>query len=161
MKKLIALLLVAVLFCLPGCDVVGDIAGNVAEAAGEELKKQVQAALQEHKVEVVELKTAVGKLNSETDSKLQFFCAVLLTTNSQQSLNACVATLESLFPEAGSMVQTESKVTHPHLVNKSITYNFTGFSDEQVYYTVYAYVPDISIQLPDLEGMIPSSGPQS
>jgi hypothetical protein len=161
MKKIVALLLATVLFCLTGCQVVGDIAGNVAEAASEELKKQVQQALQEHKVEVVELKTAVGKLNDESDAKLQFFCAVLLKTNSQDSLNACVGTLGSLFPESGSVVQTQSKVESDHLVHKGITYDFTGFSEDQVYYTVYAYVPDISIKLPDLESMIPSSGPQS
>ena len=160
MKRMIALLLTVLVLCLPGCAVVGDIAGNVAEAAGEELKNQIRKTLQEYKVEVVEMKTAMGKLNEETDSKLQFFCAVLITASSEQAVNACTATLQSVFPEAGVMVQTQSKVEHVHLVNKGITYDFAGFSDGKVYYTVYAYVPDISIKLPDLESMIPSTGPQ-
>ena len=164
MKKILALLLAAMLLCLSGCsgfgDIVGNIAGNVAQAAEEELKNQIRQTLQEYKIEVVEMKTAVGKLNSETDSKLQFFCAVLITASSDQGLNACVSALQAVFPEAGSMKQTQSKVEHSHLANKGITYDFTGFSDGKAYYTVYAYVPDISIKLPDLESMIPSTGPQ-
>ena len=73
--RLAALLLaVALLFTITGCsDVVGEIAGNVADAAVKELEKQVKATLEEYKVEVVEIKSAVGKLSNVSDSELQFF----------------------------------------------------------------------------------------
>ena len=156
MKKLCAAVLAAAMLCLCGCGVVGDIAGNVANAAVEELEKQVKQTLQTYKVDVVEVKAAMGNLNTENDSAKQLFCAVLLKTDSESTLQSCVSALDKIFAEAGSMVQTGSRVEHPYLVHKQIEYKFTAFDDGQTYYTVYAYAPDVSLKLPDLSGMIPT-----
>ena len=156
MKKLCAAVLAAVMLCLCGCSVVGDIAGNVANAAVEELEKQVRQTLQTYKVDVVEVKAAMGNLNSENSSARQLFCAVLLKTDSETSLQTCVSALDKVFAEAGSMTQTGNRVEHPYLVHKQIEYKYTGFADGQTYYTVYGYAPDVSLKLPDLSGMIPT-----
>ena len=63
MKKILAFVLTAMLTLglFAGCDAVGEIAGNVADAAKAELEKQIQTTLEKHKVNVIELGTAVGK----------------------------------------------------------------------------------------------------
>ena len=75
-RKYISLILAAILLLtsLTGCEVVSEIAGNVADAAMEELEAQVKETLETYKVEVVEIKTAVGKLNGSSGD-IQFFCA--------------------------------------------------------------------------------------
>ena len=74
MRKILAMLLTAcMLLGVTGCAVVGDIAGNVADAAVKELENQLKATLAKHKVEVVEVKTAFGHLNGEDEKNLQFF----------------------------------------------------------------------------------------
>ena len=156
MKKLLSFLLTAAILCLSGCGVVGEIAGNVASAAAEELENQVKQVMQTYKVDVVEVKTALGNLNSNQDNARQLFCAVLLTTDSEASVQACVSALDAIFEEAGSMTQTGSHVEHKYLVHKQIDYKFTDFTEGKTYYTVYAYASDVSLKLPDLSGMIPT-----
>ena len=61
--RIMALVLTFVLvFSLCGCgEVVSDIAGNVADAAAKELEAQIKKTVEEYKVEVVEIKSAIGK----------------------------------------------------------------------------------------------------
>ena len=76
-------LLLTLLLALTGCsDVVNEIAGNVADAAVKELEAQIKSALETYSVEVVEIKSALGKLNNDAPSDLQFYCGVLVRSNS-------------------------------------------------------------------------------
>ena len=140
MKRIVALILSAILALgsFAGCAMVGDIAGNVADAAAKELENQLKATLEKHKVEVVEVKTAFGKLNGDDDKTIQFFAAALIKCDSDTAAQNTATALDALFEEAGSMTQTESAVTHEALVHKTITYNHTDFSAGN-YYTVYVY----------------------
>lgn len=139
MKRILSMLLCAVLLLsLMGCAAVGDIAGNVADAAAKELENQLKATLEKHKVEVVEVKTAFGKLNGDDDKAIQFFAAALIKCDSDTAAETVATALDALFEEAGSMAQTESTVTHEALVHKTITYGHTDFSAGN-YYTVYVY----------------------
>ena len=140
MRKIIALFLAAVLLCgtVSGCAVVGDIAGNVADAAAKELEIQLKATLQKYKVEVVEVKTAFGHLNGEDEKALQFFCAALIKTESETAAQTCATALDAVFEEAGSMVQAGSQFTHSALVYKTIQFDHADFSGGN-YYTVYVY----------------------
>ena len=150
--KIIAAVLIASLLCgLCGCSTVAEIAGNVMAAASAELENQVKAALQEHKVEVIEVKTALGNLNSEDEKALQFFCAALITSESDSAANTCADALGKVFEESGAMVQTGSKVESQYLVHKEVVYDFTEFEDGKTYYTVYVYTSDISFQLPEFD----------
>lgn len=152
MKKLFAVILV--LLCLSGCGVVGDIAGNVANAAVTELEKQVKQTIQSYKLEALDVKITLGNLNSENEKAKQLFCAVLVTTQSESSLQTCVKALDAVFEEAGYQIQTGRDVTHPHLVNKQLQYKEVTMDPDKTYYTVYGYSSDVSIKLPDLSGMI-------
>ena len=152
MKKWIAILLA--LLCLSGCSVVGDIAGNVANAALEELEKQVTQTIQSYKLEVLDVKATVGNLNSENANAKQLFCAVLVTAENEASIQACVKALDAVFEQAGYQTQTGLEITHPNLVNKQLTYKEVTLEDGKTYYTVYGYASDVSIKLPDLSGMI-------
>lgn len=145
------LLVLGLLLGLCGCSTVSEIAGNVMAAATAELENQVKAALQEHKVEVIELETAIGNLNGDDEKALQFFCAALITTESETAAQTCADALGKLFEKSGAMVQTGSKVESQYLVHKELVYDFTEFADGKVYYTVYVYSSDISIQLPEIE----------
>ncbi len=140
MRKWIALLLAAVLLCgtFSGCSTVGDIAGNVADAAAKELESQLKTTLEKYKVQVVEVKTAFGKLNGDNDKATQFFCAALIKSESDTAAQTCATALDAIFETAGSMEQTGSRVAHFALVHKSIQYDHTDFSDGN-YYTVYVY----------------------
>jgi len=140
MRKMIALLLAAVMLCgtVSGCAVVGDIAGNVADAAVKELENQLKATLEKHKVEVVEVKTAFGHLNGEDEKALQFFCAALIKCESDTAAQTCATALDVVFEEAGCMVQTGSQFTHSALVHKTIQFDHADFNGGN-YYTVYVY----------------------
>ena len=150
MKKLIAICLAALLMMslFAGCDAVGEIAGNVAEAAKTELENQVKAALEKNKVNVIELGTAVGKLNDD-GGKLQFFCAALVQSETDTVAKAAADAMSSLFEKSGVEVQTGSKVESEYLVHKDITFKFTDFEEGKTYYIIYVYSSDISIQLPE------------
>ena len=140
MRKMIALFLAAVLLfgTVSGCAVVGDIAGNVADAAVKELENQLKATLEKHKVEVVEVKTAFGQLNGDDEKALQFFCAALIKCESDTAAQTCATALDAVFEEAGSMAQTGSQFTHSALVHKTIQFDHADFSGGN-YYTIYVY----------------------
>ena len=139
-RKLLCLLLALAMLLgtLTGCGAVGEIAGNVADAARSELEKQVQTMLAEYKVDVVELKTTAGKLN-DGEGTFQFFCAVLVRAENDAIPQSCAAALDKTFQDAGVMPQTGSAIESPYLVKKSLSYKFTGFDDGSTYYTIYVY----------------------
>ena len=122
-RKCISLLLITFLLLtlLGGCgEAVSNIAGNVADAALKELEEQVKSTLQTHKVDVIELKTVVGKLN-DSDSTAQIFCAALVRSDSSALPQTCADSLNKIFKDAGLVAQTGSKVESDYLVHKSIT----------------------------------------
>lgn len=139
-KKLLCLMLALVMLLgiFTGCEAVGEIAGNVADAAKAELEKQVQIVLEEYKVDMVELKTTAGKLN-DGEGAFQFFCAVLVRSDNDALPRACAQALAKPFQDAGVLVQTDSKIESPYLVKKDLSYKFTGFDDGSTYYTIYVY----------------------
>ena len=143
------LMLVMVLSCFTGCsETVGEIAGNVADAAMEELEKQVKSALEKNKVDVIEMKTVFGKLNDE-GSKHQFFCAALIRSDATELPEAAAEAVRNLVTEAGLLEQTGSMLESPHLVHKTIEFKHTDFSEGN-YYVIYAYHEDLSASMPTL-----------
>lgn len=140
MKRFLSLVLVVALLLpgLVGCgDTVGEIAGNVADAAKAELEKQVQQLLDEYKVDVIEVKTAVGELNGS--GKLQFFCGVLVTSNSTTLPQSCADALGKLFEDTGVVPQNGSKIDSDYLQHKDLSFQFSAFDDGRDYYLIYAY----------------------
>lgn len=140
MKRILTFILAIVLICtvFTGCNKVNEIADSAVQAAKAELEKQIQDKIREHKVELIELKTAVGNLNSDNKLAVQFFAAVLIYTESETAPGTCADALSGVLGEAGYMVQTESKVTHEKLVHKSLAYDHADFSAGN-YYTIYIY----------------------
>lgn len=138
-RKVVSLVLAALLLCgiFAGCNAVNEIADSVVNAAKAELENQIKGKLEEYKVDAVELKTAFGKLNDE-GGKYQFFCAVLVKSDSEALPKAAADALVKLFPSAGLVSQNGSKVENAHLVHKDITYNHSDFSSGN-YYTIYVY----------------------
>ena len=155
-RKLFCLFLcvILVLCCFAGCgETVGEIAGNVAEAAMKELEAQVKATLEEYKVEVIEVKSAVGKLNDNSDSKVQFYCAALVRANSDVIPKSIAVSLGSIFEEAGCHRWLKSEVDSNHLVHKDITFKHSDFSTGD-YYLIYVY----NDKLPSLKPSEPTGG---
>ncbi len=146
----VLILALAMALCMfSGCsDTVGEIAGNVADAAMKELEKQVKAALEKNKVDVIEMKTVVGKLNDD-GSENQFFCAALIRSNATELPRAAADALGKLVTEAGVYSQTGSKVTSDLLVHKQIEFKHSDFSSGN-YYVIYAYHADLSANMPTL-----------
>ena len=148
MKRIIALLSAAVL-CLglfAGCgETTGKIASSVAEAARKELEVQVKAALEENKLEVIEIKTAFGKLNDTADS--QYFIAALVRTEKTDIIKASLKGLDMVFTETGCIPETDSRIDSGLLVHKDLSYTRTDFTDG-TYFTVYAYYDDITKFIP-------------
>lgn len=148
-RSLFALLLIAVIvFSIRGCGKLGQIFGKVTNAAVKELKNQVQELLEDKQLDVVEIKTAYGKLNDE-GSKYQFFIAALVRADSDSAPQAAANTIGKLFSDAGLTVQSESTLDSPYLIHKSITFKHSDFSEGD-YYVIWAYAADLSIDLPDL-----------
>lgn len=157
-------LIAALLLSLCGCNgVVGEIAGNVADAALKELELQIKETLQEYKVEIVEIKSAVGKLNDESDSTLQFFCGVLVRSNSDALPNSGADALGKLFERSGIQSQSGSKVESELLQNKSISFKHTDYSAGN-YYLIWVYTSSLTRKLSELElptlpeGWLPQDG---
>ena len=143
------LALVMALRLFTGCGgTVGEIAGNVADAAMEELEKQVKATLEKNKVDVIEMKTVFGKLN-DTGSKSQFFCAALIRANSTDIPKAAADAIGKLVTEAGLLEQTGSRVESDLLIHKQIEFKHTDFSGGN-YYVIYAYHKDLTANMPTL-----------
>ena len=149
-RKVVSLVLAAFMLCgiFAGCNAVGEIAGNVADAAMKELENQVKATLEKNKVNVVELKTAIGKLNDD-GSEMQFFCAALVKSDTDTVINGAAEAMGAVFEKSGVLVQTGSKVESEYLVHKDITFKHSDFSDG-TYYVIYVYISDMSIKLPEL-----------
>ena len=149
-RKVVSLVLAVLMLCgiFAGCNAVGEIAGNVADAAMKELENQVKATLEKNKVNVVELKTAIGKLNDD-GSEMQFFCAALVKSDTDTVVNGAAEAMGAVFEKSGVLVQTGSKVESEYLVHKDITFKHSDFSDG-TYYVIYVYISDMSIKLPEL-----------
>lgn len=148
-RSLFALLLIAVIvFSIRGCGKLGQIFGKVTGAAVKELKNQVQELLEDKQLDVVEVKTAYGKLNDD-GSKYQFFIAALVRAESDSVPQSTANTIGKLFSDAGFAVQSESALNHEYLLHKGITFKHTDFSAGD-YYVIWAYAADLSIDLPDL-----------
>lgn len=148
MRKLISLiLLMALTACLlAGCgETTGKIAASVAEAAREELEVQVKAVLEEHKLEVIEIKTAFGKLNDTADN--QYFIAALVRTENTDIIEASLSGLNKVFTDTGCLPESDSTIDSEHLVHKDLSYSRTDFSDG-TYYTVYGYLDDLTKFIP-------------
>ena len=145
----VLLLVFVLLFSLCGCgDVVGEIAGNVADAAAEELEFQIKKTVEEYKVDVVEIKSAIGKLNNGTDSSQQFFFGVLVRSNSDVLPQSIASAFGKVFDEAGCHRWTKSEIDNDHLVNKKISFKHTDFSTGD-YYLIWGYTPSLTGKLTD------------
>ena len=148
MRKFLSLFLILALCAslLAGCgETTNKIASSVAQAAREELEVQVKAALEEHKLEVIEIKTAFGKLNDTAEN--QYFIAALVRTEKTDLIEASLAGLNMVFTDTGCIPETDSKIDSDYLVHKTLNYSRTDFSDG-TYYTVYAYYDDLAKFIP-------------
>ena len=155
-KKFMALILaLAMTVILAGCGgVAGEIAGNVAEAAKKELENQIKQTFETYKIEILDMKTAVGKLNGESGD-IQFFCTVLVQSDSPAVPQSAADTLSKLFHDAGISVQTSPKVENAYLQHKELTFKFDSFGDGKTYYAVWFYTDKLP-SLEDLKALKPS-----
>jgi len=149
-KKFISFVLVLGLLCgLAGCsEVAGEIAGNVAEAAKKELENQIKTTFEKYQTEILDMKSAVGKLNG-SEGDLQFFCAVLVSSDSDTIPQSAANTLSKLFHDAGIQVQTGAEIESPYLEHKDLTFKYDSFGDGKTYYAVWFYTD----KLPSLEDL--------
>lgn len=154
-KKFAALLCALVLiFACSGCsEVAGDIAGNVAEAAKAELEKQVKATFEKYKIEILDMKTTVGKLNGESGD-LQFFCAVLVQSDSDAVPQSVANALGKLFHDAGITAQSGTEVENTYLEHKELTYKSGIMEEGKTYYTVWCYTDRLP-GLEDIKNLVP------
>ena len=153
-KIILIIIILAVIGTVTGivsCDKVKKISDSVLSAAKTELEKQIRETMAENKVDIVETKTVFGKLNDA--GEYQFFCALLIQTNSEEAAAKCANTASGLFGEASYMAQTDSSVEHEYLTHKTVTYDHTDFSGGN-YYTVYVYAEDMT-QIIDLSKLKP------
>jgi hypothetical protein len=149
MRKILSVfLIIALTACLfAGCgETVDKIADNVIQAAKDELVAQVKLALEENKLEVIEVKTAYGKLN-DNGSDMQFFVAALVRTEKTDIIEASLVAPSKVFTDTGILAETDSSIDSTHLVHKTLSYDHSDFSDG-TYYTVYAYYNDLSKFIP-------------
>lgn len=157
MKRIVAVLLCLLLTVsmLSACGgVVGEIAGNVADAAKAELEAQVKATFEKYKVEILELRTAVGKLNGSSGD-MQFFCAALVASDSPALPQSVADGLNKVFHDAGIAEQSGPDVVSSYLEHKSLSYKFADFGDGKTYYTVWCYTDKLP-ELSDLAALTES-----
>ena len=153
LKKFTALVLALLMvFTLAGCGgVAGEIAGNVADAAKQELENQIKKTFETYKIEILDMKTTVGKLNG-SNSDIQFFCAVLVQSDSSALPQSAADTLSKLFHDAGITVQTGAEIENAYLEHKELSFKYDSFSDGKTYYCVWFYTDKLP-SLEDLKGL--------
>ncbi len=148
MKKLLAVLLCAALFagCLSGCQemVMGAVglSQQAAQAAADKITEKMTEIIGQHKVEVVEMKTAFGTIAIKDDWGKELLAAVLIRTESDSAAETCAKALSGIFSETGFVRQTGREVELELLCFQSITYDHTDYADGS-YYTVYGYSPSV------------------
>ena len=147
-KKLFSLVLVLFLLAgMVGCnEVAGEIAGNVADAAKKELENQVKQAFETYKLEILDMKSAVGKLNGDSED-IQFFCAVLVQSDSPLVPQSAADTLSKLFHDAGVQLQSGAKVESGYLQHKDLAFKLEG--DGATHYAVWFYTD----RLPNMDDL--------
>ena len=150
-KKVCAFILaLGLLLALAGCgEVAGEIAGNVADAAKKELENQIRKTFETYKIEILDMKTAVGKLNGE-GSDIQFFCTVLVESDSPAIPQSAADTLAKLFHDAGIQVQSGARIDNDYLQNKELSFKLEG--DGATHYAVWFYTDKLPT-LEDLKGL--------
>lgn len=148
MKKFAAFVLVLVLLVsFAGCgEVAGDIAGNVVDAAKKELENQIKTTFETYKMDILDMKSAVGKLNGDS-SDIQFFCAVLVQSDSDAIPQSAANTLSKLFHDAGIQLQSGAKIENSYLQHKDLSFKQEG--DGKTHYAVWFYTD----KLPTLEDL--------
>ena len=145
MSKIIRILaLILVLATLWGCSAMGEIAEGVKNAAMEELKNQMQTQLEKNKVEVLQVKTAAGKLNDE-GGKLQFFVAFLVRSENSQQLQAAAEALGKSLGKTGFAAQTGAAVESPYLVHKQLEFDADKVTENC--WLLYLYIPEFTLDL--------------
>jgi len=148
MRKRICIFLVLVLLILlAGCSAAGEIVDKVAQAAMEELKVQLQTTFEKNKIEVLQVKTAVGKLNDE-GGKLQLFFGFLVRSENPQQIQNVTEAMKKMFPQAGCAPQTGTAIESPHLVHKELSFDAGKLADPSNCYLVYLYIPEFAADLP-------------
>ena len=157
-RKFLALILAAAMvLSLCGCSgTAGEIADSVMDAAMKELKNQVTQLLEKNKLEVVEVKTAFGKLNDD-GGKFQFFIAALVKSQSTAVPQSTADTMGKIFSDAGLTPQSGSTLENSHLVHKGITFKQTDFSAGDCY-VIWGYAADLTAELPDLSALLETAG---
>ena len=145
----IAVFVLVLSLILSSCGRMGEIADSVLDAAAAELKNQVKQVLEENKLQVVEIKTAFGKLN-DAGGKYQFFIAALVKSDATGIPNAAAEGMNKLFTEAGLNAQTTSALENSHLIHKDITFKHSDFSDGE-YHVIWGYMGDLTIDLPNFD----------
>ena len=159
LKKLMALILVLlIVLSMAGCgEVAGDIAGNVAEAAKKELENQIKKTFETYKMEILDMKSAVGKLNGD-GSDIQFFCAVLVQSDSPAIPQSAADTLSKLFHDAGIQIQSGAKIESVYLQHKDLSFKQEGNGTN--HYAVWFYtdkLPSLK-DLKDLKNLLTTEG---
>ena len=151
MKKFVAFLLaLTMLVSFAGCgEVAGDIAGNVADAAKKELENQIKLTFEKYKIEILDMKSAVGKLNGE-GKDIQFFCAVLVQSDSPAIPQSAADALSKLFHDAGITLQSGAKIENDYLQHKELSFKLDG--DGKSHYAVWFYTDKLP-SLEDLKGL--------
>ena len=149
-KKVCAFILaLGLLLALAGCgEVAGEIAGNVADAAKKELENQLRKTFETYKIEILDMKTAVGKLNGE-GGDIQFFCTVLVESDSPAIPQSAADTLGKIFHDAGIQVQTGTEIENTYLQHKTLSFKYDSFGDGKTYYAVWFYTD----KLPSVEDL--------
>lgn len=143
-KFMRALALILLLATLCGCSAVGEIAEGVKNAAMDELKNQMQSQLEKNKVEVLQVKSAAGKLNNE-GGKLQFFVAFLVRSENPQQLQSAAEVLGKSIGKTGFAAQTGAAVESPYLVHKQLEFDADKVTENC--YLLYLYIPEFTLDL--------------
>ena len=103
-------------------------------------------------IELIETKSVYGKLNGNGNG-VDFFGAVLIKADSEDSVNAAVARLKDTFRLVEYTPQRTNLLESPFLVHKTISFDH-GFdtSDNSTYYSVYFIVSHKDSNLLDIAG---------
>lgn len=92
----------------------------------------------ESNFKILDKASVCGKLNGNGNG-VQFFGAVLIEVNSEESVIQIANQLSEYFEEASYVRQQNNTIQSRHLEHRTLKFSYTQFSAEKIYYMVYFY----------------------
>ena len=103
------------------------------------MNSQMNALIKEDSsIELLETRSVCGKLNGNGNG-MQFYCAALVRSDSEENVKLLAESLSETFEIAGYCLQASPKIQSTYLQHTTMTFQQSISYEDGDYYTIYIY----------------------